>query len=169
MTKLPLIINFVFFQTVWFLSLFLEADSLPYTLTIVVLMFALSKQHKHDALILLKGLPIALLGEYIAVNLNLLEFKVWPFPLWLAVLWAALLLCINTSMSFLNGLKFWQAYLVCLAFAPISYYSGAQFGVLTIYKPLWLFWLMYGAIWAAGFTLILVINSKIASFLKFSK
>ncbi|HBW98217.1 MAG TPA: DUF2878 domain-containing protein, partial [Pseudoalteromonas sp.] len=45
MTKLPLIINFVLFQTVWFLSLFLEAQSVLYTSGIVVLMFVLSKQH----------------------------------------------------------------------------------------------------------------------------
>lgn len=157
------------FQTVWFLSLFLEAESVLYTSVIVVLMFVLSKQHKHDALLLAKALPIALLCEYTAVQLNLLEFKVSPFPLWLALLWAALLLCINTSMAFITKLKCWQAYLVCLAFAPISYYSGAQFGVLSIYSPVWSFWLLYGALWAAAFTIILFINLKIKAFLNISK
>ncbi|AZN34411.1 DUF2878 domain-containing protein [Pseudoalteromonas agarivorans] len=169
MTKLPLIINFVLFQTVWFLSLFLEAQSVLYTSGIVVLMFVLSKQHKLDALLLVKALPIALLCEYLAVQLNLLEFKVSPFPLWLALLWAALLLCLNTSMAFITNLKLWQAYLVCLAFAPISYYSGAQFGVLSIYSPVWAFWLLYGALWAAAFTLILIINQKIKAIINCSK
>ncbi len=157
------------FQTVWFLSLFFEAQSVLYTSVIVVLMFALSKQRKLDALLLVKALPIALLCEYLATELNLLEFKVSPFPLWLVLLWAALILCLNTSMAFITNLKVWQAYLVCLAFAPISYYSGAQFGVLDIYTPVWAFWLLYGALWAAAFSLILIINQKIKSILKFSK
>lgn len=158
---LPSIINFLLFQTVWFLSLLLEDASLAFSAIVIVLMFYLSAQKKQDAILLLKALPLALLAEFLAVNLGLLEFKTSPFPPWLALLWIALILCINTSMSFLKSLKPWQAFVVCLVFAPASYWAGARFEVLTIEVPLWHFWLAYGALWSVFFTAILFINTKI--------
>lgn len=159
--KLHSVINFVLFQAVWFLSLLLEGQSIYVTPLVIALMFYLSKQKKHDAILIFKALPLGLLGEYIAVKIGLLEFHSYPFPLWLVFLWASLVLCINSSMSFLTSLKFWQAFLVCLAFAPASYWAGARFGVLNLQFPLIQFWLIYGLIWSSMFTLILFINSKI--------
>ncbi|WP_165728005.1 DUF2878 domain-containing protein [Pseudoalteromonas sp. 31A1] len=157
--------NFVLFQAVWFLSLLLEANSLLFSGLIIVLMFCLSKQKKQDSLLLIKALPLALLLEFIAVKLGLLEFKVYPFPLWLVFLWAALLLSLNTSMVFLSKLKLWQAFLVCMAFAPASYWAGARFEVISLELPLWQFWLVYGALWSTVFTVILFINQKIKLFI----
>ena len=159
------ITNFVLFQAVWFLSLLLEADSLLFSGLIIVLMFWLSKQKKQDSLLLIKALPLALLLEFIAVKLGLLEFKIYPFPLWLVFLWAALLLSLNTSMVFLSKLKLWQAFLVCMTFAPASYWAGARFEVISLGLPLWQFWLAYGALWSAVFTTILFINQKIKLFI----
>jgi hypothetical protein len=161
--KLHSLINFVLFQAVWFLSLLLEGKSLLFSAIVIVLMFYLSKQKKQDALLLLKALPIALLLEYISVELGLLAFKVDPFPLWLVFLWAALLLSLNTSMHFLSRLKFWQVFVVCLVFAPASYWAGARFNVIDLGLPLWQFWLAYGAMWSAAFTFIVLINQKIKS------
>ncbi|AQP98513.1 hypothetical protein B0W48_01125 [Pseudoalteromonas aliena] len=163
MTTLHSLINFALFQAVWFLSLLLEANSLIFSGLIVILMFFLSKQKKQDTLLLIKALPLALLLEFIAVKVGLLEFKVYPFPLWLIFLWTALLLSLNTSMFFLSKLKLWQAFLVCLIFAPASYWAGARFGVISFGLPLWQFWLAYGLLWSSVFTLIVFINQKIKS------
>ncbi|WP_076919739.1 DUF2878 domain-containing protein [Pseudoalteromonas sp. SK18] len=164
--RLHSLINFVLFQVVWFMCLLLEQDSLVFSAVVIVLMFYLSAQKKQDALLVLKALPLALLCEFIAVQLGLFEFKVDPFPLWLVFLWIALVLCINTSMSFLTKLKPWQAFCVCLLFAPGSYWAGSRFDVLELGMPLWQFWPLYGALWAATFTLILFINGKIGAFVK---
>ncbi|KAF7773004.1 hypothetical protein PMAN_b0660 [Pseudoalteromonas marina] len=161
--KLHSLINFVLFQAVWFLSLLLEGQSLLFSAGIIVLMFYLSKQKKQDALLLLKALPIALLLEYIAVELGLLSFKVDPFPIWLVLLWAALLLSLNTSMHFLSRLRLWQVFVVCLIFSPASYWAGARFNVINLGLPLWQFWVAYGVIWSAAFTFIVFINQKIKS------
>ena len=161
--KLHSLINFVLFQAVWFLSLLLEGQSLLFSAGIIVLMFYLSKQKKQDALLLLKALPIALLLEYIAVELGLLSFKVDPFPIWLVLLWAALLLSLNTSMHFLSRLRLWQVFVFCLIFAPASYWAGARFNVINLGLPLWQFWVAYGVIWSAAFTFIVFINQKIKS------
>ena len=166
MMRLHSLINFALFQVVWFLCLLLEQHSLIYSTVIIALMFYLSAQKKQDAFLLLKCLPLALLSEFIAVKFGLIEFKVAPFPLWLVFLWAALLLCINTSMSFLTTLKPWQAFIVCLVFAPGSYWAGARFDVLELGLPLWQFWPLYGALWAATFSVILFINGKIGAFIK---
>jgi len=166
MMRLHSLINFVLFQVVWFMCLLLEQDSLVFSAVVIVLMFYLSAQKKQDALLVLKALPLALLCEFIAVQLGLFEFKVDPFPLWLVFLWIALVLCINTSMSFLTKLKPWQAFCVCLLFAPGSYWAGSRFDVLELGMPLWQFWPLYGALWAATFTLILFINGKIGAFVK---
>ena len=166
MMRLHSLINFVLFQVVWFMCLLLEQDSLVFSALVIVLMFYLSAQKKQDALLVLKALPLALLCEFIAVQLGLFEFKVDPFPLWLVFLWIALVLCINTSMSFLTKLKPWQAFCVCLLFAPGSYWAGSRFDVLELGMPLWQFWPLYGALWAATFTLILFINGKIGAFVK---
>lgn len=154
------------FQVVWFLCLLLEQHSIIYCAVVIALMLFLSSKKKQDALLLLKCLPLALLCEFIAVKVGLIEFKVDPFPFWLVFLWVALLLCINTSMSFLTTLKPWQVFIVCLAFAPGSYWAGSRFEVLDLGLPLWQFWPLYGALWAATFTLILFINDKIGAFIK---
>lgn len=161
--KLHSLINFVLFQAVWFLSLLLEGQSLLFSAVIIGLMFYLSKQKKQDGLLLLKALPIALLLEYITVELGLLSFKVDPFPIWLVLLWAALILSLNTSMHFLSRLRLWQVFVVCLIFAPASYWAGARFNVINLGLPLWQFWVAYGVIWSAAFTFIVFINQKIKS------
>ena len=166
MMRLHSLINFALFQVVWFMCLLLEQDSLVFSAVVIALMFSLSAQKKQDALLVLKALPLALFCEFIAVKLGLFEFKVDPFPLWLVFLWIALVLCINTSMSFLTKLKPWQAFCVCLLFAPGSYWAGSRFDVLELGMPLWQFWPLYGALWAATFTLILFINGKIGAFVK---
>ncbi|GAA58995.1 hypothetical protein P20652_0854 [Pseudoalteromonas sp. BSi20652] len=86
--------------------------------------------------------------------------------MWLVFLWAALLLSLNTSMGFLSKLKLWQAFLVCLAFAPASYWAGARFNVISLGLPLWQFWLFYGVLWSAFFTAILYINQRIKLFIE---
>jgi len=166
MMRLHSLINFALFQVVWFMCLLLEQHAIVYSAVVIALMFYLSAQKKQDALLVLKALPLALLCEFIAVQLGLFEFKVDPLPFWLVFLWIALLLCINTSMSFLTNLKPWQAFAVCLLFAPGSYWAGSRFEVLELGMPLWQFWPLYGALWAATFTFILFLNGKIGEFVK---
>jgi hypothetical protein len=161
MTKLPLVINFLLFQAIWFLSLLLETQAVIYNALIIGLMLYLSKQLKHDLLLILFALPIVLLAEYAAISFDLIKFNISPFPVWLVSLWIGLLLCVNTSMTFLLSLKLWQVFLVCMLFAPPSYLAGANFNVLYIQQPLWLFWPVYGALWACAFCCVVFINRQL--------
>ena len=129
-------------------------------------MFYLSKQKKQDAALVAIGLFIALTFEFFMVYLGLLHFKVAPFPFWLVLLWGALLLCLNTSMQFLNSLPRYLAIVLCGLFAPASYWGGARFEVLTIYEPLWQFWLIYGLAWSLMFNCIMQINHQLAAYIK---
>jgi hypothetical protein len=165
MMQLHRLINFALFQAVWFLSLLLESGSILFSSLIILLMVYLSKQKKHDVILVLSTLPLALLAELLAVQLGLLTFNSDPIPVWLSLLWVALLLCINTSMVLLSKLKLWLVFVVCCAFAPASYWAGARFEVLGIGVPLAWFWLCYGALWASVFSSIIFINKKIPHWL----
>jgi hypothetical protein len=154
------IINFALFQGVWFMALLLEQKSILPALVCVSLMMYLSLQRRQDAFLLVFALPIALTFEWLATSFNLLSFKVSPFPFWLAVLWAALLLTVNTSMQFLQKLPWYLAWLICAVFAPASYFAGARFGVLNIELPVWQFWIMYGTGWASIFLVIITLNNR---------
>ena len=154
------IINFVLFQGVWFSALLLERDAVIPASFIICLMLFLSEQRKQDILLLACGLPIALGYEWLASGFELINYKVSPLPLWLAFLWAALLLTINTSMQFLQKLPWYFSWLVCLAFAPASYYAGIRFGVLSTDLTVVSFWLYYGLGWATMFVCIITFNKR---------
>ncbi|MDQ9089985.1 DUF2878 domain-containing protein [Pseudoalteromonas haloplanktis] len=159
------VINFALFQSVWFMALFLENSANFLIAAVLILMLWLSKQRKQDSLLLLLGLSIALCFEYIMVQFDLLGFKSNPYPIWLVLLWSALLLTVNTSMQFLTRLPWYLSCVLCTVFAPASYWAGARFEVITIAQPLWFFWLVYGLSWALMFTLIIFANKKIATYL----
>ena len=157
------IINFVLFQGVWFLALLLENKALLPTFGIVILMLFLSQQKKQDMFLLVIGLCIALVFEFVMVKFELLGFKTYPFPLWFVLLWSALILTINTSMQFLTRLPWYVSLFVCALFAPASYWAGARFDVITVAQPIWFFWLAYGLSWGVMFNCILVTNKLIKS------
>jgi len=162
-TALRSIINFVLFQGVWFLALLLENKALIPIVGIIILMLFLSQQKKQDMILLLLGLAIALVFEFVMVRFELLGFKVYPFPLWFALLWSALILTINTSMQFLTRLPWYLSIFVCAVFAPASYWAGARFEVITVIQPIWFFWIVYGLLWAVMFNCILATNKLISS------
>lgn len=166
MIKLHSVINFILFQAVWFSALLLEQNSLLINAVLIGVMFYLSKQKKQDAALVVIGLTVALSFEFLMVHLGLLNFKVMPFPLWFVLLWGALLLCINTSMAFLNSLPSYLAIVICALFAPASYWAGARFEVLIIPLQLWQFWLLYGLAWSLMFNTVMLLNRKIADELK---
>lgn len=146
------------------MALLLEQDSLLPNALLIALMAYLSKQKKQDGLLVVVGLIIALSFEYFMVYLGLLTFNSTPFPLWLVLLWCALLLCLNTSMHFLNRLPWYLSVLLCAVFAPASYLAGARFEVLVIPLPIWQFWLIYGLAWSVMFNSIMQLNHKIAAY-----
>lgn len=148
------------------MALLLENSALLPIFCVVLVMFFLSRQKKQDALLLLIGLTIALVFEFVMVKLGLLGFKSSPFPFWFVLLWSALILTINTSMEFLTRLPWYVSLVVCAVFAPASYWAGARFDVIIVMQPLWVFWLFYGLAWSVMFNCILATNTIIQSSLK---
>ncbi|KTF16785.1 DUF2878 domain-containing protein [Pseudoalteromonas sp. H105] len=155
------IINFILFQGVWFMALLLENSALLPISCVLFLMLFLSQQKKQDSLLLVCGLFVALVFEFLMVKFGLLGFKSNPFPFWFVLLWSALILTINTSMQFLTRLPWQLSLVVCAVFAPASYWAGARFDVITVMQPLWFFWLIYGVSWAVMFNCILALNTFI--------
>ncbi|MBB1293480.1 MAG: hypothetical protein ACJAVX_000591 [Pseudoalteromonas rhizosphaerae] len=163
------VINFLLFQGVWFLALFLEQRAIIPILLIIILMLCLSQQKQQDMLLLCYGLMISLSFEYLMVEVGFLSFSISPFPLWFILLWCALLLTINTSMQFLHRTPWYLAMLLCAVFAPASYIAGARFGALEVHPVVWQFWLIYGFAWSLMFNFIRMINTYSKKYLLVSE
>ncbi|MBQ4833421.1 DUF2878 domain-containing protein [Pseudoalteromonas sp. MMG010] len=159
------VINFCLFQAVWFTTLLLEEHAIFISCTVILIMFYLSKQKTQDIILLITALPLAIGLELLSVYFNLITFKTSFIPLWLVLLWAALLLCINSSMALVTRIKPPNAFIICMLFAPLSYLGAANFGAFTLSVATWQFYLVYGFLWASVFCCILQINNKIKTYL----
>jgi hypothetical protein len=49
-------------------------------------------------------------------------------------------------------------------FAPVSYITGAKFGLLTVYQPFAAYYAIHGACWLAFFPLCFYISKKVKGF-----
>ncbi|MEO2268555.1 DUF2878 domain-containing protein [Pseudoalteromonas pernae] len=161
---LRLVTNFVLFQSSWWAAFFFQNNAVPVMLALAAIMFWMSQVRKID-LYLCATVVIACALEIAANQLGLMSFSTPLLPLWLCILWLCLLLTINQSLRFINSLSFWQCFALCWVAAPFSYLGAAKFGVLTINYPWWQFYLIYGAMWAATFSVIVMINRRMLNVL----
>ncbi len=117
-------------------------------------------QNKRLNLVLaLVGSAIGMGIELIAVKTQLINYQGSELlPLWLWVLWIALVLTINNALSKLLTLKAPILLVVFLVCAPPSYLGAANFDVVSISMPWYIFWPAFGALWSVGFYLIVSVN-----------
>ena len=70
----------------------------------------------------------ALLGVFSFINTSP---GIWISPLWMVSLWVAFATTLHTSLRWLSG-KYGLAAILGVIGGPVSYYSGAQLGALTL-------------------------------------
>ncbi|KZN46271.1 DUF2878 domain-containing protein [Pseudoalteromonas luteoviolacea] len=151
MKKYSVVTNFVLFQLAWFAVFFLKEESLLVVLTTIALMFALSPAKSRDVKFVLVGISVGMAIELVAVTVGVIDYGPAVIPLWLLLLWLALLFSFRESLNKLFHLPLkYRAPIVWLC-TPGSYYAGSKAGVLSTLEPLWIFWIVYGAIWFVGF------------------
>ncbi|ESP94410.1 MULTISPECIES: DUF2878 domain-containing protein [Pseudoalteromonas] len=159
MKKHSVIINFALFQLAWFAVFFLQSDALLLVGIAIALMFFLSPHKSRDTKFVLIGLWVGLSIELVAVNFSVIDYGDETLPVWLVLLWLALLFSFRESLSKLFYLPIkYRAPIVWLC-TPGSYYAGSKVGVLSTLEPLWLFWFIYGAIWLIGFEMLRWLDS----------
>lgn len=151
MKKYSVAINFVLFQLAWFSVFFLKEDALFPVAATIALMFLFSAHKGRDGKFVVAGLSVGLAIEIIAVTVGVISYGTALIPVWLVLLWVALLFSFRESLNKLFHLPIkFRAPIVWLC-TPGSYYAGSKAGVLSTVEPLWLFWIIYGAIWFVGF------------------
>ncbi len=161
---LRLIINFILFQSSWWAAFFFKNDALPLMLVFAAIMLWMSQVRRVDVY-LSATVFIACILEITANQLDIISFTTPLLPLWLCALWLCLILTVNQSLRFINGLSFWQCFALCWFAAPFSYLGAAQYGVITINTSWWQFYLVYGAMWATTFSVIVMINRRMLNVL----
>ncbi|TMN35557.1 DUF2878 family protein [Pseudoalteromonas sp. S2755] len=153
------ITNALLFQSIWFAALFFQADALWFMLVGCLVMLAGHQNKRLNLVLALVGSTIGMGIELIAVKTQLISYQGSELlPLWLWVLWIALVLTVNNALSKLLTLKAPILLVVFLVCAPPSYLGAANFDVVSISMPWYIFWPAFGALWSVGFYLIVSFN-----------
>ncbi|MBE0348720.1 DUF2878 domain-containing protein [Pseudoalteromonas peptidolytica] len=153
------ITNALIFQSVWFAALFFQSQALWFMTAGCVIMLLGHSNRRLNMILALAGSVIGVLVEYTAVESNLMSYQGEAIiPLWLWVLWIALLLTLNKALAKLLTLPMPVQILLFAVCAPPSYLGAANFDVLTIHQPWYVFWPTFGAMWSVGFYIIICIN-----------
>ncbi|MEM0515820.1 DUF2878 domain-containing protein [Pseudoalteromonas sp. YIC-827] len=151
------ITNFLLFQTCWWAAFYAQQRALPVMVLCLLIMLWLSSERRRDFYLCIT-LVLAFVCEALAQRFGLLQFADATVPVWLLLLWLALILTINHSLAFIKRLPWWQCLLLCWLCAPSSYITAAHFEIFALGVSWWQFYLLYGGLWAVTFTLMIVIN-----------
>ncbi|MEJ6474684.1 DUF2878 domain-containing protein [Pseudoalteromonas piscicida] len=153
------ITNALLFQSAWFAALFFQAQALWFMLLCCALMVVGHSNRQLNVVLALCGSVIGMSVEFAAVKIGLLSYQgVETLPLWLWVLWIALILTVNHALQKLLTLKSPLLLITFLVCAPPSYLGAANFDVVSISQPWYVFWPLFGALWSIGFFLIVKFN-----------
>jgi hypothetical protein len=156
------ITNAIVFQSVWFLAFFYQYQALPWMILGCAFMLAGHTHKRLNLILAISGAGVGIAAEYLAIQAGLYNYQdANIIPVWLVVLWLALVLTINQALSRLLSLKPLLLFIIFWLCAPPSYLAAAQVGVIELQLSWWQFWLSFGAIWSTGFLLIVKINDAL--------
>jgi hypothetical protein len=130
------LINFIQFQAVWFLCIFGAAhqyELMAILISIGIIAWALitSERRTHDYGMILVGSVLGIVIDSALISFNLITFtsSYWTgfSPLWMTPIWIALVLTLQSSMSWLNG-RYLLAGLLGAISGPFAYWAGVRMG-----------------------------------------
>lgn len=134
------ILNFLAFQSVWFITVLTAAKGSSLYAVGAVSIFAIvqvifSQCRWADIKLLVTGLVVGMLLDSVWLNLGWIAYAAdpqtgWP-PIWIGALWLNFMLTLNHSLSWLK--KRYGVIVICtLVAAPLSYYAGSKLGAVTL-------------------------------------
>lgn len=130
------LINFIQFQAVWFLCIFgaahqFELLAILISLGIIAWAILTSEHRTHDYGMILFGAVIGIVLDSSLIALNLITFTTsyWTAfaPLWMTPIWIALVLTLQSSMSWLSG-RYLLAGVLGSISGPFAYWAGVRMG-----------------------------------------
>ena len=161
------IINFIFFQLVWFVCIIGAATNNTFAtvfLSLLIILFHLyiTKDKKSELKILLLASIIGFLfdGFLLKSGLVLYADHGWSFsitPLWIIVLWMGFAITLNSSLSWLKK-KLNLSILLGAIGGPLAYLAGEKLGAVTLLTSDALLVIATG--WALITPLLIFVSSK---------
>lgn len=157
------IINFVWFQSIWFLAILFEDGYLLIIAALLAGHIAFSKHKLEDTLF---GLAIGLYGSLIdglLLQAGIFEFSNqfhWLIPYWLVTLWMAFGMMLRVSLDYLQG-RYWIAAILGAVSGPLSYVAGQRLDAVTFPQSFSVTVVVLAIIWAITVPLWLWLNAKI--------
>lgn len=155
---LPMLINFILFQSIWFGCILIGNSFLPIALGLVAFHLYYTKCSKSDVAIITASVFIGLFVDSILMAFGVFEFNhgvVIPFliPPWLVVIWAGFAMTLNHSLRYFQY-KPWLAFIGGSVSGPLSYLAGARLGAIEVPLGLWQTAITFAVIWGPLFLLL---------------
>jgi len=140
------LINFILFQTAWFVTLFSAAYGYPYigvvftSLWMIYHVFIASKQPKKEMMLLF---IVAILGWLLELGLLASQLVSYPehvvfglpVPFWMVALWINLTATVNFSLAWMKGHYILASLFASIA-GPLSYFAGERIGAIDLHGAL---------------------------------
>jgi len=136
------IINFILFQTAWFVTIFSAANGKPYfgvlftALWMLFHLFFVVSKRKNELMLIVSTILIATIFELTLVMNGFVSYPshsalLTLVPIWMITLWVNLAATINYSMTWLKQRYFLSAVLAAVA-GPLTYFAGERFGAIEL-------------------------------------
>lgn len=170
MTKKTVFINFFTFYIAWWAILISQWKNQPaigwiiWAVVIGIHFYKVSINKKKDAIEILLIAVAGLILDTVLAKAHVLTFNnpVSEFlpPLWLVGIWILFATTISYTFVLIRNKPVAQV-ITGGFFAPISYITGAKFGLLSLYSPFWLYYVIHGGCWLIFFPLCFYISKKV--------
>ncbi|MBU2977005.1 DUF2878 domain-containing protein [Alteromonas sp. C1M14] len=154
------LVNFVWFQTIWFCAIVFENQFLWLMLFLIVGYIAVLPCRLQSVIF---GVAIGLYGVLVDGTLAALGFYQFSaevsalIPLWLVVLWVAFGYMLRISLTYLRDRYLLAAFLGAVS-GPLSYFAAAKLGAVTFLFPTAMTLVVIAFIWAFTVPLWLYID-----------
>ena len=162
------VINFIFFQLVWFICIIGAATNethaaVAFSLLIILFHLYLTKDKKNELKILLLASILGFLfdGFLLKNELVLYANHGWSYsitPLWIIVLWMGFAITLNSSLSWLKK-KIKLSVLLGAIGGPLAYLAGEKLNAVTILSPNAIIVIAIG--WGIITPLLIIITNKL--------
>lgn len=158
------IINFAWFQCVWWLLILFQSQAVVGVLCLMVFWLWLTPKVKSDATLILTLMVIGILVDSTLMNAGVFIFENYSnhlvIPFWLALLWGAYAATLQHSMGVFEG-KPWLCVVAGAIAAPLSYLGGAKLGAVEFGFSTSSTVLVLALVWSVVFPISFVIVQRI--------
>ncbi len=173
LTKKSVILNFFAFYVAWWAMLISHWKGMPvvgwvvFALVMALHFFRVSINKKKDAKEVVLIAVVGILLDTALSRAGVLSFTSPSFgflpPFWLMGIWFLFATTISYTFILIRN-KIPAQVIVGGFFAPVSYITGAKFGLLILSLPFSIYYVIHGACWLIFFPLCFYISKKVKGF-----